>query len=157
MPPRHRPLRRSLLSGRTKTAALTAELLASGSVLERTVRKSDSDWAMAERLLGFTSNMPTRGDRATLPDIRPGKIEEEVVTQSDIRPIVPMHAVPWLVVTHEELRRLPLDSRAGFVVSLIDGRCTVEMLLDVAGLPEDEVIALLAQLARLGAIELRDA
>jgi hypothetical protein len=100
--------------------------------------------------------MPTRGDRATLPDIRPGKIEEEVVTQSDIRPIVSMHAVPWLVVTHEELRRLPLDSRAGFIVSLIDGRCTVEMLLDVAGLPEDEVIALLAQLARLGAIELRD-
>ena len=44
-----------------------------------------------------------------------------------------------------------------FVVSLIDGRCTVEMLLDVAGPPEDEVIALLGQLARLGAIELRDA
>lgn len=156
MPPRHRPLRRSLLSGRTKTAALTAELLASGSVLERTVRKSDSDWAMAERLLGFTSNMPTRGDRATLPDIRPGKIEEEVVTQSDIRPIVPMHAVPWLVVTHEELRRLPRQPRRVRRL-LIDGRCTVEMLLDVAGLPEDEVIALLAQLARLGAIELRDA
>lgn len=124
--------------------------------MERTVRKSVSDWALAGLLLGFTSNMPTRGDRATLPDIRPGKIEEEVVTQSDIRPIVSMHAVPWLVVTHEELRRLPLDSRAGFLVSLIDGRCTVEMLLDVAGLPEDEVIALLAQLARLGAIELRD-
>lgn len=67
-----------------------------------------------------------------------------------------MHAVPWLVVTLEQLRRMPLDGRAGFIVSLIDGRCTVEMLLDVAALPEDEVIALLGQLADLGAIELRE-
>jgi hypothetical protein len=97
----------------------------------------------------------TRRARETIPDIRPGTREAEG-TQSDIRPIVPMHAVPWLVATHEALRRLPLDARAGFIVSLIDGRCTVEMLLDVAGLPEDEVIALLGQLAELGAIELRD-
>jgi hypothetical protein len=98
----------------------------------------------------------TRRDRATLPDIGPGTFEVEATT-SDIRPIISMHSVPWLVVTHEELRRLPLDSRAGFVVSLIDGRCTVEMLLDIASLPEDEVISLLGQLSRLGAIELRDA
>lgn len=97
----------------------------------------------------------TRRDRATIPDIGQAPVESEG-TRSDIRTIVPMHAVPWLVVTHEQLRRMPLDSRAGFVVSLIDGRCTVEMLLDVAGLPEDEVIALLAQLAKLGAIELRE-
>jgi hypothetical protein len=101
----------------------------------------------------------TRRDRVTMPDIpgsTPDRDAEKAGTQSDIRPIVPMHAVPWLVVTHEQLRRLPLDSRAGFLVSLIDGRCTVEMLLDMAGLPEDDVIALLAQLAHLGAIELRD-
>lgn len=91
----------------------------------------------------------------TLPDIRPASVEADF-TESDIRPLVPMQAVPWLVVTHDELRQLPLDCRAGFIVSLIDGRCTVEMLLDMAGLPEDEVMALITQLVRLGAIELRN-
>lgn len=95
-----------------------------------------------------------RRDRPTLPNIGRGHVDD---TPSDVRPIVPFRAVPWLVVTHDELRRMPLDSRSGFLVSLIDGRCTVEMLLDVAGLPEDDVIAMLAQLVRLGAIELRDA
>lgn len=75
---------------------------------------------------------------------------------SEIRPIVPLHAVPWLVLTHDELRALPLDSRTGFVLSLVDGRCTVEMILDMAGLPEDETMRLLAQLLTFEAIELRD-
>ena len=110
---------------------------------------------LAWLLLGLTRAMPlTRRDRATIPDV--GEAPDASGTQSDIRRVVPMQAVPWLVVTLEQLRRLPLDGRAGFIVSLIDGRCTVEMLLDVAGLPEDEVIALLAQLAELGAIELRE-
>jgi hypothetical protein len=95
-----------------------------------------------------------RRDRPTLPNILPGNVDE---TPSDVRPVVPFRAVPWLVATHDELRRMPLDSRSGFLVSLIDGRCTVEMLLDMAGLPEDDVITMLAQLVRLGAIELRDA
>jgi len=100
------------------------------------------------------------GDRITIPiDLAQAARDSErelLASQSDVRPLVPMQGVPWLIVTHDELRRLPLDSRAGFVVSLIDGRCTVEMILDVAGMPEDDVIALLGKLAELGAIEFRD-
>jgi hypothetical protein len=51
---------------------------------------------------------------------------------------------------------LPLDSRAGFVVSLIDGCVTVETILDMAGLPEREVLELLGTLRDLGAVELRE-
>ena len=43
------------------------------------------------------------------------------------------------------------------MLSLIDGRCTVEMILDIAGLPEDEAIGILDNLRELGAIELNDA
>jgi hypothetical protein len=74
---------------------------------------------------------------------------------SDVRLLIPLHAVPWLVMTYDELRALPLDSRAGFVISLVDGRCTVEILLDLGGIPEDETLAILGELLRLGAIELR--
>lgn len=74
---------------------------------------------------------------------------------SDVRPLIPLQAVPWLVMTYDELRALPLDSRAGFVISCVDGRCTVEMLLDVGGMPEDETLTILGELLRLGAIELR--
>ena len=75
---------------------------------------------------------------------------------SDVRPVISLSAVPWLVVTYDELRRLPLDKRRGFLVSLIDGRCTVEMLLDVSGMPEDETLDILRELVGLGAVELRD-
>ena len=103
----------------------------------------------------------TRRDRITLlPGDRgeaPRDTEREfAAASSDIRQVVPLASVPWLIATHEELLALPLDGRAGFVLSLIDGRCTVEMILDIAGLPEDEAIDILDRLRLLGVIELHD-
>jgi hypothetical protein len=43
-------------------------------------------------------------------------------------------SVPWLTISFEELRTLPLDHRAGFIVSLVDGTSSVEMILDVCGI-----------------------
>ena len=74
---------------------------------------------------------------------------------SQTRPLVPAFAVPWLIVTFDELRALPLDHRAGFLVSLIDGRSTVEMIADIAGFDVGEVVATLTRLVQLGAIEFR--
>jgi len=103
----------------------------------------------------------SRRDRITIPvDLRQVAREsasELRPTDSDIRPLVPMTAVPWLVVTYDALRDLPLDARAGFILSRIDGRCTVEMLLDVSSMREDETLEILRELVRLGAIELRGA
>ncbi len=64
--------------------------------------------------------------------------------------------MPWLIASQEELLALPLDSRAGVVLSLVDGRCTVEMILDITGLPEDQAIDVLEGLRQLGVIELHD-
>jgi hypothetical protein len=99
-------------------------------------------------------------DRITLPDdlsefVRPSDRQFEAAS-SHVRAIVPLYSVPWLVVTYDDLRAMPLEGRDGFVVSLVDGRATVEMILDMAGLPEDETIDVLSRLLRLGAIELRD-
>jgi hypothetical protein len=39
-----------------------------------------------------------------------------------------------------------LDHKAGFLVSLLDGVSTVEMITDVAGMPRDEALAALQAL-----------
>jgi hypothetical protein len=99
-------------------------------------------------------------DRITIPEdmsnLARDTEREFAATGSDVRPILPMHAVPWMVLTYDRVQRLPLDSRAGFVISLVDGKCTVEMILDISGMPEDETLDILRELERLGAIQLRD-
>jgi hypothetical protein len=103
----------------------------------------------------------TTSERITLPDgteagdpsAFPGALEPST---SDVRRVLPRSAVPWLLATHESLIGLPLDSRCAFVVSLVDGRCTVEMILDMACMPEDEAVEILHRLVRLGVIELHD-
>jgi len=52
-----------------------------------------------------------------------------------------------------DLQRLPIDTRAGFLLSRIDGQTSVDGLVDVTGFPTSEVVALLVLLASLGAIE----
>lgn len=103
----------------------------------------------------------SRPDRITIPapaaQTARDSTGEFAAAGSDIRTIVSLIAVPWLVVTYDDLRGLPLDPRAGFVASLIDGKSTVEVLLDVSGMPEDETLEILRELVRLGAVEMRDA
>lgn len=100
-------------------------------------------------------NRPT--DPADLRSIARESNREFEAASSGIRPLMPLHAVPWLVMTLDEVKALPLDSRAGLVLSLIDGRSTIEMILDMTGIREDETIAILARMLELGAIELHDA
>jgi hypothetical protein len=47
---------------------------------------------------------------------------------------------------------MPLDHRAGFVVSFVDGTYTVEMILDVCPMPRDRALAILGELADKGII-----
>jgi hypothetical protein len=61
--------------------------------------------------------------------------------------------VPRLRPTNDVVRA-PLDHRQGFVLSLVDGLTTVQMIIDVAGMPDGEVIAALQRLRRLGLITL---
>ncbi len=77
---------------------------------------------------------------------------------SAVRPHVPLFAVPWPAMTLDGLRCLPLDARAAYILSLVDGSCTVETLLDVyqPQVARDEALDILAHLLELGAIELRD-
>jgi hypothetical protein len=64
-------------------------------------------------------------------------------------------SVPLLTVSFAELRTMPLDHRAGFLISLIDGASTVEMILDMSGMPENEALSILGSFAQQGIIALK--
>jgi hypothetical protein len=56
-------------------------------------------------------------------------------------------SVPRLVISLKELKALPLDHRAGFIVSFIDGAYTVGMILDACAMPRKEAMTILRELA----------
>jgi hypothetical protein len=63
--------------------------------------------------------------------------------------------VPKLVKTRAEIAAAPIDHRAGFLIAHIDGVTTVQGLVDIAGMPEEEVQEILERLRRLGIVALR--
>jgi hypothetical protein len=69
--------------------------------------------------------------------------------------VVSLDAVPWLDVPYDALLAMPLDSRQGFLLSLVDGRCTVEMITDMSGMPRVEVFTMLQELVAMGVLTLR--
>ncbi|MBN1654119.1 MAG: hypothetical protein JXA30_10110 [Deltaproteobacteria bacterium] len=66
--------------------------------------------------------------------------------------IGPLSQVPELDLGDAEIRWLGLDHRAGFVLSRIDGRSTVEELVDICGMSRLEFFKTLIELLNRGAI-----
>jgi hypothetical protein len=60
--------------------------------------------------------------------------------------------VPRLTVPAAELTLQPLDHRSGFLVSLVDGRSTVETILDLCAMPSDEALQILQGLIERGVV-----
>lgn len=63
-------------------------------------------------------------------------------------------SAPRLVASRSVVAKAPIDTRSAFVLSLVDGRNSYDAIIDMAGMPEDEVKAILERLARLGLIAL---
>jgi hypothetical protein len=60
----------------------------------------------------------------------------------------PLDRVPSVLVQRTQLRWLSIDHRAGFVLSLVDGSSTVEMILDVCGMPKLDALRILSELVQ---------
>lgn len=69
--------------------------------------------------------------------------------------IGPMSQVPIVALRSADLRWLGLDHRAGFVLSRIDGKLTVEELLEICSMPRLEVLKTVIELVNCGAIFLQ--
>ncbi len=63
--------------------------------------------------------------------------------------------IPRIVASRELIAMAPIDARSAFIMALVDGRNTVEAILDMSGMPADEARALLEKLALLRLIEVR--
>jgi hypothetical protein len=67
---------------------------------------------------------------------------------------MPLSAIPRRVMADKDLLGLPLDHRAGFVLALIDGATSIRTIIDLCGMPQDELIHLVERLLMLQVIEL---
>jgi hypothetical protein len=64
--------------------------------------------------------------------------------------------VPVVEVARDQLRWLSIDHRAGFVLSLVDGISSLEMILDVSGMPSLDALRILFELVEQRIVSLRD-
>jgi hypothetical protein len=67
----------------------------------------------------------------------------------------PLDRVPVVTVAREQLRWLSIDHRAGFLLSHIDGVSSLEMILDVSGMPLLDALKILAELTQQRVISFR--
>ena len=63
--------------------------------------------------------------------------------------------VPYVALGAEDLKRLPLDHRSGFLLSRTDGQTEVQLLVELSAMPREEAVYLLRNLADNGIIAFR--
>jgi hypothetical protein len=84
----------------------------------------------------------------------PVKVDEVGAAAVKLARTTRRESAPELVASRATVAKAPIDSREAFVLSLVDGRNTVDAIVDMSGMSADEVNAILARLARLGLISL---
>ena len=92
-----------------------------------------------------------RRERSNRP---PVTVDEVGATAVKIARTSRRESAPKLLASRALIAKAPIDTRAAFVLSLVDGRNTVDAIVDMSGMLEDEVKAILGRLARLGLISL---
>lgn len=67
----------------------------------------------------------------------------------------PLERVPVVLVPRAQMRWLSMDHRAGFVLSLIDGSSSFDMILDVSGMPKLDALRILHELVQQKIVSFR--
>jgi hypothetical protein len=62
--------------------------------------------------------------------------------------------IPQIAIAGSEVRWLGLDHRAGFLLSRVDGRSTIDELVDLSGMARHEALKILVELVDGGALSL---
>ena len=102
-----------------------------------------------------TSSAPPSSDRARTKSREPRQaiaVDDVGAAALDVHSRPPRNRKPKVVKSRRELAAAPNDPRDAFLLSFIDGKLSVASLVDVSGMGEGEVMAILARLRRLGII-----
>jgi len=70
----------------------------------------------------------------------------EVLTQMFSARLAPLDRVVSVAISPEQIRWLSLDHKSGFLLSLVDGTCTIEELLDISGMSRLDALRILLTL-----------
>lgn len=65
-----------------------------------------------------------------------------------------LESVPRVAVARADIPNLALDHISGFILALIDGSCTLEMILDMASMPRLDTLRVLHELVQQGTVTL---
>jgi hypothetical protein len=113
-------------------------------------RESGAHWRVQ---LDPSNDVPSEDD-GPRSAVRP--LNPEATTVRQVQAARPFFStVPIVILAAEQLSQAPIDARAGFILSLVDGRTSVEELLDISAMPAEETLALLDDLRLRGIIEFR--
>jgi len=88
------------------------------------------------------------GDPSNLEAAECGENCRSTLLQMYAAKIGSLDRIPTVLVPRTQMRWLSIDHRAGFILSLIDGTSTIEMVLDVAGMPRLDSLRILHELAQ---------
>jgi hypothetical protein len=102
--------------------------------------------ALAERILGETQDHQEAARYAA--NCR------DVLRQMYTARLGSLRQVPRVALPSDQIRWLTLDHRSGFLLSCVDGRSTLEEILDVSGMPVLDALRILCDLQQQSVIEM---
>jgi hypothetical protein len=130
--------------------------LAPGFDVEQFARDSD-------RRLTSVSPAPVSGEVFTEEEPATSPSATRLATRPRWGPVLTNEAwarsmdggMPVVVMTGDSLKRLPLDHRAGFILSLLDGSLDLDTIIDLCGMDRDEALGIVRDLFESGVVEFR--
>jgi hypothetical protein len=88
--------------------------------------------------------------------------EMRLLTRPNAGPVVTdeawarsMAGIPAVVMPPDQLKRLPLGHRAGFLLSRMDGATDIETLIELSAMPREETLRIVRDLFESGVVEFR--
>jgi hypothetical protein len=110
-----------------------------------------------EEALAVASDVAAEAERIDFGDRR-GMVEETApptaIGENPLAQLLSKTGVPRILRPLSELAHLPIDHRAGFLLAHVDGRQTMEEILDVCAMPEAEALAVIDRLRKMGVLEI---
>jgi hypothetical protein len=134
--------------------AAVIEAIASSNgpeITERTIEDPAAEMRERVSLGDYTGGLEMAelilaGDPSNLEAAECGENCRSVLERMFVAKIGPLDRAPVVIVPGTQMRWLSIDHRAGFVLSLIDGVSTVEMILDVSGMARLDALRILHDL-----------